>query len=161
MQRTLMFVCVLLSISFSAQSADASLQGVWRIVEVTTMGQNVTTNTAPQPGLYIFTAHHYSLVRVQADKPRPELPQDQTTAAAADLLAVLGSAFQANSGMYEAAGGILTTRPIVAKDPVGMRSGSINTISYKIDASTLWLTFRGGQPGHGRVPLKLKRTRVE
>lgn len=162
MRRTwvLLFATVVLGIPVLAQSTSP-LQGAWRIVEVTTAGQSVSTNTSPQPGLYIFTAKHYSFVRVQADRPRPELPQDLKAASADDLIAVWGTAFQANSGTYEVAGGTLTTRPMVAKDPAGMRPGSSNTISYKLDRNTLWLTFSGGRPGHGSVPLTIKLTRVE
>src|SRR4249920_3684652 len=71
------------------------------------------TNKSPQPGLYIFTAKHFSFVRVTATKARPDLgPEDYEKATAAQLLALWGpSAFAAFFGTYELAGGKLTTRP--------------------------------------------------
>src|SRR4030095_14440472 len=50
----------------SGAASQPPLQGVWRVTEVTTTGKDAATNKSPQPGLYIFTAKHYSLVRVTA-----------------------------------------------------------------------------------------------
>jgi hypothetical protein len=57
----------------SKSSSRGPLEGVWRVAEVTTTGAKASTNKQPQPGLVIFTAKHYSIIRVTADKPRPAL----------------------------------------------------------------------------------------
>ena len=61
------------SLSVLGQS-NASLQGAWRVAERTTTGPNGATNTNPQPGLWIFTAKHYSIV--QDTSPKPRVPRD-------------------------------------------------------------------------------------
>ena len=40
-----------------------SIQGVWRVAEVTTTGPNANTNKSLQPGLYIFTGKQEELVK--------------------------------------------------------------------------------------------------
>src|SRR5438105_5476482 len=100
----------------SRPASQSTLQGVWRVTAVTTTGPNASTNSQPQPGLYIFTAKHYSIVRVNGAKPRPDVPADIDKATADELRAVWDP-FTANAGTYEVAGGNLTTRPMVAKNP--------------------------------------------
>lgn len=164
MKRALLLavVAVLLSTVVSAQSRPASqptLQGVWRVAEVTTTGPNASTTTQPQPGLCIFTGKHYSFIRVTADKPRPA-PADVTKATAAELLAVW-QPFQANAGTYEVAGGNLTMRSLVAKSPGVMSEGAFFVDSFKLEGNTLWLTAVRNQNGPVTNPVTLKLTRVE
>jgi hypothetical protein len=143
-------------------AASQSIQGVWRVTDVTTTGQNASTNSSPQPSQYIFTAGHYSIVRVNGTTARPDLPQDQMTATAAQLLAVYGNnAFTAQSGTYEEAGGKLTTRPLVAKNTAPMRSGAFNTASYKLDGKTLTITQESTGTGPVANPTTWKLTRIE
>ena len=153
----------LLGVIVSAQSRSASpatLQGVWRVVEVRTTGPNASTNSSPQPGLYIFTAKHYSFLRVTADKPRPDQPQDPEKANSAELMAAWGPFF-ANSGTYELSDRTLTIRPLVAQNPRAMRSGSSPTFSYKIEGDTLWLTDESGIRGPIANPTTVKLARAE
>jgi hypothetical protein len=149
-------------LSQSRAASQETIQGVWRVTEVTTTGPNASKNSSPQPGLYIFTAKHYSLVRVNGTTARPDLPQDQTTATAAQLLAMYGTALSAQSGTYEVAGGKLTTRALVAKGNVPMASGAFSTAAYKLDGKTLTITQEGGFDGKPVAnPTTWKLTRIE
>jgi hypothetical protein len=69
-----------LAVLMTIQSAvaQARLEGVWKITEVTLSRPNGEKITAPQaqPNLIIFTKRYYSLVSVAADKPRPDLALD-------------------------------------------------------------------------------------
>ncbi len=136
-----------------------SVRGVWRVVEATRSGPNAGTISSPQPSLYIFTASHYSMVSVNGREPRPS--PDTTTATADELRAVWGTNFTANAGTYELAAGTLTTRPLVAKNPMVMRPGNALTFSCKIEGDTLWLTSKTGPQGPIENPPTLKLTRVE
>ena len=155
----------LLSAPLLSQSGAASqptLQGVWQVTEVTTTGPNASTNKSPQPSLYIYTAKHYSVMRVNGTTPRPDLPQDLKMATADQLLAVYGPAFSATSGTYEVAGGKLTTRPLVAKNPATMKSGVFITSSYKLDGTTLTITQETNAAGQKvENPTTWKLTRIE
>lgn len=154
---------LLVTAALSGQTKPASrstVQGVWRVAEVVTTGPGASTNSKPQPGLYIFTARHYSIVRVTADKPRPNQPQDVTKASANELVAAWDP-FTGQAGTYELAGGNLTVRPSVAKNPTVMASGSFTTYSYKLDADTLTLINRTTNAGPVANPTTIKLTRVE
>jgi hypothetical protein len=148
-------------LSQSGAASQETIQGVWRITEVTTTGPKASTNKSPQPSLYIFTARHYSLIRVNGTTARPDLPLDQqATATAAQLLAVWAP-LTAQSGTYEVAGGKLTTRPLVAKNTFAMASGVFSTASYKLDGKTLTITQERNQTGPVANPTTWKLTRIE
>ena len=148
-------------LSQSRAASQPTLQGVWRITEATTTGPNASKNSSPQPSLYIFTAKHYSIIRVNGTTPRPDMPQgQQDTATAAQLLAVWGP-LTAQSGTYEVANGKLTTRPLVAKNTFAMASGVFATASYKLDGNTLTITPERNQTGPVANPTTWKLTRIE
>jgi hypothetical protein len=151
-------------LSQSGAASQPTLQGVWRITEVTTTGKDASTNKSPQPSLYIFTAKHYSIARVNGTAPRPNLTAaDYPKATAAQLLAVWGpSGFAAQSGTYEVAGGKLTTRAIVARGTGPMAPGAFATSSYKLDGKTLTITQERGFDGKPvENPTTWKLTRIE
>lgn len=139
-----------------------SVQGVWRVTEVTTTGLNGTTNRQPQPGLWIFTDQHFSIVRVNSEKPRPGLSAaEESKASTAELLAVDGNAFTAMSGTYELAGDRLTTRATVATRNGPMSPGSFQTLSFTLDSSTLVLTNAETNQGPVANPTTWKLVRLE
>ena len=92
-------MCVLSAAAVSAQTQAPKLQGVWKIVEVRTSGPDASTNTAPQPGLVIISAKHYSMTSISADAPRPRLPADASKATA-DQLRATWESFFAHAGTY-------------------------------------------------------------
>jgi hypothetical protein len=138
-----------------------AFQGVWRIAEVTTTGPNASTNARPQPSLYIFAGRHYSIIRVNGDKPRPNLPQDVAKATAAELNAVYGAPLTAQSGTYEVSGGNVTLRPTVAKNPATMAPNNFTTYSFKLDGRTLVLTNTSTPTGPVANPTTYKLERIE
>ena len=150
-------------LSQARAASQPTLQGVWRVTEVTTTGKDAATNKSPQPSLYIYTAKHYSITRVNGTKPRPDLPEDLTKATAAQLLANWGpSGFAAQSGTYEVAGGKLTLRPIAARGTRPMAPGAFSTSSYKLDGKTLTITQERGFNGKPvENPTTWKLTRIE
>jgi hypothetical protein len=144
----------------SAQSAP-SLQGAWRVTEVVVTGANASTNTSPQPSLYVFTRQHYSILSVGGTTPRKgAAPKDPAKLTDAEKIAQyeLWNPFTANSGTYQITGSTLTTRPLVAKNPGVM--GGTQTREFKMDGSTLTLIQKSaaGQPAS---ETRIKLTRVE
>jgi hypothetical protein len=144
--------------SLSSAQSRRSLQGAWQVVEVSTTGPGASTTSSPQPGLYLFTARHYSLMRVLSPDPRPGF-SDPANITAAEALAVWGP-LQAQSGTYEVVSGSLNLLPIVAKNPGVMRAGrkpDVYTFTLQGDSLTLVQT----SDGIGQVPnpttLRLKR----
>ena len=157
----LMLLGVAPLLSQSRAASQPTIQGVWRITEVTTTGPNAAKNSSPQPSLYIFTARHYSLIRINGKDTRPDMPQgEQSKATAAQLLAVWGP-LTAQAGTYEVAGGKLTTRPTVAKNTFAMASGAFLTASYKLDGKTLTITSERNAAGPVANPITWTLTRIE
>ena len=49
----------------SAQGASKpSIEGVWKVSEIVVTGAGASTVSSPQPGLFIFTRGHYSIMYV-------------------------------------------------------------------------------------------------
>jgi hypothetical protein len=158
---------VVLSVAFlssqriAGQATRESIQGVWRIVEATIPGPSGRTIPfGERPNLTIITARHYSRVEVQADGPRPILP-DVAKASADELRAAWGP-FVSEAGTYEVApGGVITMRPVASKNPAVMGPGIFITYSYKLDGNNLLLTQQRNQSGPFANPFTLKLVRVE
>jgi len=146
----------------AAQSArTSSIQGVWRAVEAKISGPGARTIPfGERPNLTIITAKHYSRVEVQADGPRPILP-DVAKATADELRAAWGP-FVSEAGTYEVtAGNLITMRPVASKNPAVMGPGVFITYSFTLDGDTLTLTQQRNQNGPFANPFTLKLVRVE
>ena len=137
--------------SMIGRSQGPSLEGAWRVTEVVVTGANASTNKTPQPGLYIFTKKHYSVVAVGGTSPRKEFgaAKDPANLTDAEKMAryEAWNQFTANAGTYEVKGNTLTTRPTVAKNPSVM-GGEGQTREFKMDGKTLTLIQKpaAGQP---------------
>ena len=96
-----------------------SLVGAWRVAEmISPQGER---NANPQPTIYIFTARHYSHVSVTSAAPRPSYAGPDMTDA---QRVAMWEPFTATAGTYEVRPGEFTIRPVVAKNPAAMASGS-------------------------------------
>ena len=163
--KKLLFVAIAVALltgpGVAAQSKPASIQGVWHVVEATITGPGARTiSFADRPNLTIITAKHYRRVEVQADGPRPVVP-DVAKASADELRAAWGP-FVAEGGTYEiAAGNLVTMRPIASKNPAVMGPGVFITYAYKLEGDTLWLTQQRNQNGPFPSPFSFKAVRVE
>ena len=156
------FVCTLaaFSIACSGQSKPTPLTGAWRVTEIAKTGPDASTNSNPQPGLYLFTGKHYSMVIVHGTQPRPDLNTNNTKATAAELTAAWSS-FTANSGTYEISGQTLSFHPIVAKTPSVMRPSNSGLVyTFKLENKTLTLKGQGNSNA-GPPTTTIKLTRVE
>ena len=154
MTRTLMGILaavVILGEADTLRAQNQSLRGAWRVSEVVVTGANASTNSNPQPGLYIFTDRHYSIVTVNSPAPRKPLSPLKVAGkpSQAELMEHYEqwNPFTANSGTYTVKGNIVTTRPLVAKNHAVM-TGNDQIREFKIEANTLTLVQKSaaGQP---------------
>ena len=134
--------------------SEPSIQGVWRVAEVTTTGPNANTNKSPQPGLYIFTGKHYSLVRDTSLNPRVAI-RDSSNVTAPEALATFGP-FIAQSGTYDVSGTTVNVTPVVAKFPASGEKHSTSTWDFELQGDTLSMTYL-----IGRNATTVRLTRVE
>ena len=159
MRRVIQVIAVAAILLTSASAQSKQLSGVWRVTELTTTGENASTNSSPQPSQYIFTKKHYSVVAVTAKEPRSIA--DVSTATADELRAVFGSGFAANSGTYEVKGDLLTMRPYVAKNPGFMQEGNFAVSKFKIEGDVLTLISHSNRQGPVANPTTTRLKRVE
>lgn len=137
-----------------------SIEGVWRTAAVTIGGPGGRTITQVQPNLDIITAKHYSRVEIHAEGPRPTL-SDPMKATAEELRQAWGPVV-AEAGSYETSGGnVLTTHPVVSKNPAAMGDGAFTVNGYRLSGDTLWLTPQRDQRGPVANPPTIKLVRVE
>ena len=143
-------------------SAKQTLEGVWKIVEMTTTGANGSTISNPQPSLVIFTKGHYSYLSVNSEGPRPQFApaKDPTKLTDAEKIARYEqwNSFTANAGTYEVKGTTLIRRPLVAKNETVMAKNSSIESEFKMDGNTLRVITKStaGQPA-GETRIKLRR----
>jgi hypothetical protein len=136
----MMAAAVVAASTLEAQAPAPRLQGAWRLVAVR-VGDSV--NKAPEPSLYLFTARHYSLTRVDAPRSVPRNPTSKATAEELrDLLA-----FSAQAGTYETANGTLTFRRVAALAPVNMAKGNWVRLKLTAKGDTIVITAIANQDG--------------
>ncbi len=142
----------------AGQSKTTRLEGVWRVVQVTTSGPNAQV-FKPLTTLAIFSGRHYSRTEVHADQPRPTV-SDVATASADELRAVWGP-FVGEAGIFELTDNLLTLRPLVAKNPAAMATGAFTVYGYSLTGKSLTLTMQRNQSGPVPGPVTVKLDRVE
>lgn len=151
------FALVLLS---AAAFAQKSIEGVWKVTEITTTGDNAVTKSVTQPSMYLFTKKHYSIIFVASDTERPAA-EDISKLTADELRAVFVTGFVANAGTYEMKAGKLTLRPMVAKSPAAMKAGSWSASKITVNGTTMTLVGESNDAGPIKNPTTRKLVRVE
>jgi hypothetical protein len=121
--------------------AGPTVEGVWEIQEVETVGGPDEGKIVPQAGLLIFTKQYYSSIRDTAVEPRPLW--GTTTPSDAQIVESF-STFGADSGMYELNDSTITFQPIVCEMPDLMSGGSV-TFDYQLTDDTFTLVLKPGQ----------------
>ena len=126
---------------------DAALRGGWVVTSAFDSSDNV--NSEPQPGLFVFTGTHYSMMYVNGAEPREQFA-DNAAQTDAERVAAYNSV-TANSGRYEVNGDQITYRAYVAKNPNYMGGWPENefTFRFRIEGDTLRLTRPNDNGGGG------------
>ncbi len=139
-----------------AQTPQNPLVGAWTIIETTvTTSSGSTTDSNPQPGLYMFTERHFSnmLIPFGARSRFSAARTDEEKLRAYDN-------FIADAGTYEVDGSVVTVRNIIAKVPNVMPpyAGGSVTYRFRFDGTSLLLTLTGGwAPQGGEITYRLER----
>lgn len=156
-----LLIAAFLSISAFAQ-AKSGIEGVWQLSEISGPGPDgkIHTEAATQPGMYLFTKSHYSIIYVAADKPRMMM-DDYNKATKEELLATFVQQFIANAGTYDVKAGKLTLHPTVAKSPGYMKEGTWSAYSMNITGTTLTIVSDSSNSGPSKSPITYKLSRVD
>ena len=140
----------------SAEAVSNPLFGAWLITETSVTDPTGTTvNENPEPGLYVFTEHHFSNMLIPGSERAP-FRQDRTD----EERLVAYDNFIADAGTYEYTESTLTAKNIIAKVPNVMpphASGAL-TYQWRLDGDALVMTLRGGwAPRDGEITYRLSR----
>lgn len=146
---TVVAVAVAVSLTIIPASASVPLadgiQGAWRSVEVTvTNAEGTNTNPITQANMTIYSAGHYSSIRVTGQENRELLPEEATD----EQLLAAWRPFAANAGTYTLDGTTLTTRVMVAKSPNAMAESRENSSEVVIEGNVMYQTFTNAENGN-------------
>jgi len=130
---------ILVAVSSNGQTPAPvhPLHGVWSTIKMTAGGGGETTDPT-QPGLFIFTADHYSAVYSLGGDPRPRAATS-FNATSEEKIAQYDTII-VNTGSYDISGSTITFRPMIAKSPEFV--GGQATMDFQIDGDVLTLTQR-------------------
>ena len=142
----------------SAAESNATLEGVWRTLEVVVPGAPARTYR-PLSTLAIFHGRHYSRVEVHAEQPLTPLA-DPSSASADQLRAVWGP-FVGEGGTFEVKGSEITMQATVSKNPSAMTKGAVSVYTFRRDGNTLTLTQVRTHAGPSPNPITVILTRIE
>lgn len=124
----------------SVASPAPSIQGAWRLAETAfrSPGAAWDVRPAPQGGIYVFTARHYSYFYVRGSAPRarftdPNQPTEAERASAYD-------SFIAGAGTYTFDGRTLDLKADFRKNPNEM-TGEVWRLKVETGGDTLRLVF--------------------
>ena len=143
-------LAVLLNVPFA--SAQGKLEGTWKYIELIPPGPDAKPIPIPE-GLLIFTKHHFSMIFVGGEKPRPNLPQQNATDA--EKVAAW-TPLNLGAGSYEVKGNAFTARSLVSKNPGGTGPDAWITVEFKIEGKTLITTPKTVKSG----PINMGSTKL-
>ena len=110
-----------------------------------------------QASLFLFTDTHYSINYVLGDAPRKSLPEEPSN----EEIVMAYRSFVSNSGRYVSTDSMLTTYPIISRNPnVTAEDTPPVQYIYSIRQDTLWLTLPEA-PGNGKVRVDYILSRVD
>ena len=142
----LLVLPVVVFVSPAFAQDNSPLMGAW--IVTAWESADGEEHSSPQPGLFLFTQNHYSIMMVDTDEARPVLARGEATES---QLVAAWSPFTANSGRYEVSGDQITRQVYVAKNPGVMagfwlfpENGQPIQFHVTADGETLHLTFGNG-----------------
>ncbi len=143
----------------SGFAAAQSVAGAWRLDEIKTTGTDVKTGKFSQPNMYLFTKGHFSIIRIEGDKPRST--NDWGAMTSEQVIDTFIKEFSASGGTYDMKGDILTMKTTIAKSPGFMARA--NWISYTVNVNGQTMTLTGTATNEGPIknPQIMTLTRME
>ena len=144
----------------SGFAAGQQVTGAWRLDEIK-MGAGAEAKAAKfsNPNIYLFTKGHFSIIRVEGDKPRSTTPWlDMTKDEVVDTYV---KQFTASGGTYEMKGNTVTMKTTIAKNPNIMTRGDWISYTVNLNGQTMTLTATATNEGPIKNPGIMTLTRLD
>ena len=143
----------------SGFTAAQKVAGAWRLDEIKTTGTDGKASKFSNPNIYLFTKGHFSIIRVEGDKPRST--DSWTTMTPEEVIDTYVKQFTASGGTYEMKGETLTMKTTIAKNPGFMARANWISYTVKIDGQTMTLTGTATNDGPIKNPQIMTLTRID
>jgi len=154
---TRFFIGISIVLVLSGFAAAQMVAGAWRLDEIKTSDGKAAKFT--QPNIYLFTKGHFSIIRVEGDKPRST--DSWTTMSPEQVIDTYIKQFSASGGTYEMNGNTLTMKTTIAKSPGFMARANWISHTVKIDGQTMTLAGTATNEGPIKNPQILTLTRID
>ena len=159
---SMLFACMAFLAAFltaQSPSPQGKLEGVWKITEVTSAGENAFKLSIPDthPNLLVVSKNYFCFFNLTTPT-RPDLPEKGATDA---QKVATWTPVVAWAGTYELKGNILTTRFTGSKNPSEMVKGNFTTNEIKFEGNTYTSIPKTNQNGPIANPIITKFVRVE
>ena len=148
-----------LTLMLSGLAAAQEVAGAWRLDEVKTTGTDGKTSKFSQPNIYLFTKGHFSIIRIEGDKPRST--DSWTTMTPDQVIDTYVKQFTASGGTYDMKGSTLTMKTTIAKNPGFMARANWISYTAKISGQTMTLTATATNEGPIKNPQIMTLTRLD
>jgi hypothetical protein len=146
---------VILMLSGFAAAQDVA--GAWRLDEIN--GADGKTAKFTNPNIYLFTKGHFSIIRVEGDKPRSTDPWMEMTRD--QVIDAYIKQFTASGGTYDMKGSTLTMKTTIAKNPAFMARANWISYTVKFTGQTMTLTAAATNEGPIKNPQVMTLTRLD
>ena len=143
----------------SGFAAGQNVEGAWRLDEIKTTGIDGPSGKFTQPNMYLFTKGHFSIIRIEGDKPRST--DNWTTMTREQVIDTFIKQFTASGGTYDIKGDTLTMKTTIAKSPGFMARANWISYTVKIDGQTMTLTATATNEGLIKNPQIMTLTRLD
>ena len=143
----------------SGFAAAQDVAGAWRLDEATMPGRDGKTAKFTNPNIYLFTKGHFSIIRIEGDKPRST---DSWTAMTPEqVIDTYVKQFTASGGTYDIKGNTLTMKTTIAKNPAFMARANWISYTVKVSGQTMTLTAAATNEGPIKNPQIMTLTRLD
>jgi hypothetical protein len=146
-----------LILALSGFAAAQEVTGAWRLDEIS--GPDGKTAKFTNPNTYLFTKGHFSIIRIEGDKPRSTDPWMEMTRD--QLIDAYIKQFTASGGTYEMKGSTLTMKTTIAKNPAFMARANWISYAVKFNGQTMTLTATATNEGPIKNPQTMTLTRLD
>lgn len=143
----------------SGFAAAQNVAGAWRLDEIARTGADAKTAKFSNPNIYLFTKRHFSIIRVEGDKPRST--ESWTKMTSDQVIDTYIKQFTASGGTYEMKGDTLTMKTTIAKNPNIMTRGDWISYTVKVNGQTMTLTATATNEGPIKNTQVITLTRLE